>query len=282
MSIEPVGGLSRARNTGARNSTAALVAFTDDDALPDREWLGHHMAALEDETITATTGRVLPWPPTSPVAQRYASVGGEDVGEAPFRISRATDDWFERTNFGGAGVGPNMVFRRALFDEGWGFPEWLGPGAGLPGEEHYALFTLVRRGQTIAYVPEALVHHESPPTLAALELRKRKILRGGSAYMAMMLVEERGFRRQTLRYMVGALARGRRAGGRARPRSPMRRAGSSSTPPWSGPCSTGEAACEGLGAKRAGPPGERNLDLNVAARQHDLFSITAKNLGAVA
>lgn len=208
--VEPVAGLSRARNTGARVATSGLVAFTDDDALPDKSWLRHHTAALTDEAIAATTGRVRPWPPTSPVAQLYAAIGGEDVGPEPFRISRETPDWFERANFGGVGVGPNMVIRRAVFDNGWGFPEWLGPGAGLPGEEHYAFFSLIRRGYTIAYVPDALVHHESPDSLAALERRKRKILRGGSAYMTMMLVEEPEFRRETLRYMVRALSGRRR------------------------------------------------------------------------
>src|SRR5579884_1169719 len=39
---EPRAGLSRARNTGARAAWGEIVAFTDDDALPDPRWLSLH------------------------------------------------------------------------------------------------------------------------------------------------------------------------------------------------------------------------------------------------
>jgi hypothetical protein len=103
------------------------------------------------------------------------------------------------------GVGPNMAFRRALFDGGWGFRESLGLGAAFPGEEHYAFFTIIRAGHAIAYLPHAIVHHRYPATMAALRRRRRRILQGGAAYMVMLLVEEPEFRRDTLRYMAGAI-----------------------------------------------------------------------------
>jgi hypothetical protein len=113
-------------------------------------------------------------------------------------------------NFGGVGVGPNMAFRRALFEAGWGFRESLGPGGGIPGEEHYAFFTIIRGGHTIAYVPAAVVHHGYPATIAALRRRQLRILQGAAAYMVMLLVEEPEFRRDTLRYMAQAIRGTRR------------------------------------------------------------------------
>jgi len=38
--VEPIPGLSRARNRGARESTGDLVAYLDDDAIADSGWLG--------------------------------------------------------------------------------------------------------------------------------------------------------------------------------------------------------------------------------------------------
>jgi cellulose synthase/poly-beta-1,6-N-acetylglucosamine synthase-like glycosyltransferase len=207
----PAAGLSRARNHGARAAHGDIVAFVDDDAVPHPLWLRRHEDALRDPALAATTGRVITVPADGPVARAYATVGGEDLGTTAFSISREHPRWFEMANFGGVGLGANMAFRRSLFESGWGFPEWLGLGAGPPGEEHYAFFTLIRDGGTVAYLPDAIVHHDAPATMADLDLRKQRILRGGSAYMTMLVARERGYRLATLRYALGALRGTRRS-----------------------------------------------------------------------
>ena len=195
---EPVAGANRARNAGARAASGAVVAFVDDDAEAEPEWLAAHLAALEDGSLAATTGRVVP---TGPGA-------GEDLGTEPQRVDAGTPDWFERANFGGLGLGPNMVLRRSLFTSGWRFNESIGPGTLFDGDEHYAFFDLIRGGHAIAYVPGAVVAHRAP-TGEQLVRYRRRMLRGGVAYAAMLLVEEPGFRRRTLRYLLSG-ARGAR------------------------------------------------------------------------
>jgi len=209
--VEPREGLSRARNTGAREARGGIVAYIDDDAVAERACLGRHAAALEDPALAATTGRVLPTSLEAPAARAYAAAGGEDLGQVPLMVDRKTLGWFEMANFGGVGVGGNMAFRRALFETGWGFRESLGSGAGIPGEEHYAFFTLIRDGHAIAYLPDAVVRHDPPTTISGLRRRRSRILRGTAAYMAMLLVEEPEFRRDTLRYMWEAARGTRRA-----------------------------------------------------------------------
>jgi O-antigen biosynthesis protein len=199
--IESRVGLSRARNTGGRAARGEIVAYIDDDAVADSAWLSRHASALEDPSLSATTGRIFPISLDAPSARAYAAAGGEDLGAVAFRVDRESPGWFEMANFGGIGVGPNMAFRRALFDSGWGFRETLGPGGGVAGEEHYAFFTLIRDGHAIAYLPEAIVRHDYPSTMAAFKRRRSRILRGTAAYMTMLLVEEPNFRRDTLRYM---------------------------------------------------------------------------------
>jgi O-antigen biosynthesis protein len=199
--VEPREGLSRARNAGAREARGVVVAYIDDDAVAEEAWLSRHAAALEDPTLVATTGRILPISLNAPSASVHEAVGGEDLGDVRFHVDRETPAWFQMANFGGVGVGSNMAFRRVLFEAGWGFRESLGLGASIPGEEHYAFFMLIRDGHRIGYLPDAIVYHDYPITRNALRRRRSRILRGAVAYMTMLLVEEPEFRSDTLHFM---------------------------------------------------------------------------------
>jgi cellulose synthase/poly-beta-1,6-N-acetylglucosamine synthase-like glycosyltransferase len=207
--VEPTVGLSRARNTGAWTADGEIVAFIDDDAVAEPSWLGAHATAFRDSAVAATTGRILMSFSAMPAARTWAAA--EDLGDTPFRVDRTSPHWFEQANFGGVGVGSNMVFRSVLFEHGWGFRESLGLGEGERplGEEHYAFFTLLSEGHVITYLPDAVVYHDPPTSMSELHLKRRRLARSSAAYLVMLLVEHPEFRRRTLRYAFTAL-RGRR------------------------------------------------------------------------
>jgi hypothetical protein len=57
---EDRGGLDFARNTGAREATSPIVAYTNDDVLLHPQWLERLVAAFDAQAVAAVTGLVLP------------------------------------------------------------------------------------------------------------------------------------------------------------------------------------------------------------------------------
>lgn len=149
---EPVEGLSRARNRGLSESKSEIVAFLDDDALPDERWLESLLEPFADPHVGAVTGRtILPG----------SQAGGIDPQPTRF-LSKKDKQWFEIAAFGGLGIGTNMALRKSACN-GWTvFDERLGRGTLFQGmEEHHAFVHLVSIGYCAVHVPAAIVLHRS-------------------------------------------------------------------------------------------------------------------------
>lgn len=200
--VEPVAGLSRARNTGARACTSQIVAFTDDDAVPEAEWLSTIASAFSDPTVTVVTGRTLPlarsvrpWP----MAQYTA-----DLGQAAITLDRTHRLWFEMACFGGIGRGCNMAFRRSIFDLSDVFDERLGKGVLANGDEHRAFGHLVAHGYAVRYTPQAVVRHPIPQTIDELREQYLQSLCDLTGYATFLFVAT-PFRWKVMKYVVEAV-----------------------------------------------------------------------------
>jgi O-antigen biosynthesis protein len=205
-------GLSGARNAGIRASTGPIVAFLDDDAAPMPGWLAALLAPFADPMVMAVTGRVFPFKAEAEARLRMGIAVDQDLGPQARVVDRTTDRWFEICNFGGLGIGANMAFRRESFEVWPGFRESLGRGTPMQGgEEHNAFFELVRRGYRVAYTPQATVEHRYPHTLPSIRRNHFRYLAGATAYATLLVVEEPGYRRRTLRYMIEAMLGRKRA-----------------------------------------------------------------------
>jgi len=53
-------GLSDTRNAGISVATGDIIAFIDDDAIADKEWVNNIVCSYEDENIVAVGGRLIP------------------------------------------------------------------------------------------------------------------------------------------------------------------------------------------------------------------------------
>jgi glucosyl-dolichyl phosphate glucuronosyltransferase len=156
-------GLSGARNTAIAAAGGDVLAFLDDDAVAEPEWLERLLAGYDDPRVLAAGGAVLPrW----------------DAGRPP--AFPPEFDWVVGCTYRGmpeaAGpvrnvIGANMSFRRDVLAAVGGFREDVGRVGAVPiGCEETELCLRARRrfpDGVVLYEPRAVVHHRVPAERAS-------------------------------------------------------------------------------------------------------------------
>jgi glycosyltransferase involved in cell wall biosynthesis len=207
-------GASVARNLGLFHAGQDIVAFTDDDAIPEQGWISAMLREFADPRVAAVGGRVEP--PDGLRGEQLAiasALGLTGFGRGDrLELDLSNPDWFAIAAFGAMAVGPNMAFRRTALLEIGGFDERLGPGTPLGGaEEGYAFLQLVQRGHRVVRSPLPVVRHPLPaPSAEAMKRYTRRGLAAMTGYPVFLLSVGRGLRMKVLRYVLeGAMGRAR-------------------------------------------------------------------------
>ncbi len=166
---EPTPGLSRARNAAVERTESDAVAFIDDDAVAAPGWAAALARAFEQTGAWCVGGRVLPeWPEgksARPHPGLHYLLSLLDLGDD---VQTLRGPVFP--------CGANLAIRRFAFERVGRFRTSLGrrPDSLLSGEETEFLRRVQRAGGTIAYAPDAVVHHIVPASrLDAAYLRNR-------------------------------------------------------------------------------------------------------------
>lgn len=144
-------GLSASRNAAIARAGYPVVAFTDDDCVPDRGWITAIDRTFASPTAPdAMTGRVLPLGPDEPglyvVSLREEAIRAEFSGRVvPWLV----------------GTGGNSAVKREWLDRVAGYDERLGAGSpGKAAEDADLFYRLLRAGAHMRYEPDAVVYHE--------------------------------------------------------------------------------------------------------------------------
>jgi len=99
-------GPAAARNVGWRAAIGSIIAFTDDDCIPHREWLASGVRVFDDESVHGVSGRIVMPLPSVPTDYERNAAGLEN---APF----ATANCFYRATALAAVGGFDERFTRA-------------------------------------------------------------------------------------------------------------------------------------------------------------------------
>jgi glycosyltransferase involved in cell wall biosynthesis len=160
---EPRLGLNFARNRALREARGELLAFLDDDVIPDRHWLdGLCDAWTANQDAAVFTGQVLPMELESEAQIAFEARGGFRRGFDRLRYGPVMpDDPLYPGGAGSFGAGANMTFRTDVLRKLGGFDEALDTGASIPGGGDLDIFyRTIRAGYPLVYEPRFLVFHQ--------------------------------------------------------------------------------------------------------------------------
>ena len=140
--------ISEARNLGIARAAGRIVAFLDDDAVPEPTWIQALAGAFADADVAAVTGPVLgrngisvQW---GPMAVDATAKDFETEPEAPVRDRQARKLH-----------GTNMAMRRSVFEVLGGFD----PAFSYYLDDTDMALRIAGAGLRTAWAPGAVVHH---------------------------------------------------------------------------------------------------------------------------
>ncbi len=147
--------LSAKRNIAISECKTKYIMFTDDDCIPDPEWVTNTLKCfLINSDIKCVTGSV----------KRLINYGVKSdrldydkMGSTPRLIKFKI---FNFVNIMKLGTGGNMSFDSKIFEEIGKFDELLGTGTlAYAGEDRDILYRVLKSGYSIYYEPNAIVYH---------------------------------------------------------------------------------------------------------------------------
>lgn len=215
---ERVPGLTRARNLGARAARGELVAYLDDDAVPEPHWLDALVREFDDQRVSAVAGRTRYM---QAVPGTLAMTSVEALGEVAARPRRHFDNttpyWFGTACCGGIGDGNTMMFRRSTLTSSVRFDERIGRGRLISGgDEHVAFMSVIADGGCVVHAPDAVVRHPVPAEPTSRMAKRIHDLQQSVAYLLFLFGEFPAHRVELVRFLARrSLWRGPRTTGRA-------------------------------------------------------------------
>jgi GT2 family glycosyltransferase len=152
-------GLSFARNTGWREAKGEIVAFIDDDAIPQQKWIEQIIRTLSENTQAyGVGGRIRPIEGSRPPDWMPLDIFMNQM-ELDFGNMEKMIVWPEFL------PGGNSAYRRSLFNKIGGFDPHLGRRGAISIGYEDCEFTIraLKHKCTLIYNPKMIVYHPTIP-----------------------------------------------------------------------------------------------------------------------
>ncbi len=154
----PVANLSVSRNIGIAMATGDIVAFIDDDGVPEPEWIAQLVAAYDSPEVAAVGGRVLDH---TGHRFQYHYANADRFGRGKWRVPRPCPEFCYPRAFEFPYLqGTNTSFRRDALLEIGGFDEQFVYYL----DETDVCMRLIDHGFLIRQLHDAYVHHKYAPS----------------------------------------------------------------------------------------------------------------------
>lgn len=157
-------GLSAARNKGLSQASGSLIFFTDDDVMPEENWVVETLRGFDELKVDALGGKILPvWEVPAPEWMEKGHQR-EQIWGMYALLDKGNDPVVADTAEGGLFYGANMSFKKEVLDQLGNFRTDLGVIGNKRrlDDDTEMLQRLYAAGKRIGYWPASVVHHKVP------------------------------------------------------------------------------------------------------------------------
>jgi glycogen(starch) synthase len=166
----PERNLSASRNLGIAMASGDIIAFVDDDGLPEPEWLNDLASAFEDPKVGGAGGIVMDHTGTQP---QYLYASANRLGNTDWQRTTPAHEYNFPLSFEFPYIqGTNSAFRRQALLSVGGFDEEFE----FYLDETDLCCRLIDAGWLIRQLPNAVVHHKFLPSQIRTENRITRAL----------------------------------------------------------------------------------------------------------
>lgn len=175
-------GLSHARNKGYQSTNSEWVAYLDDDALANDDWVKRIFWIIENTNFDAFGGIYTPWYRDGKADWYLDEYATNKTWMKYTKITLLKKQMFS---------GGNCVFRRNLLCNEKGFPTHLGMKGDIIayGEETLVQERLRRKGYKLGFDPDLLIKHYVAPYKQTTRWFFKQSKASGKAYWQSCHVE---------------------------------------------------------------------------------------------
>jgi len=167
-------GLSHARNRAIEEAKGEYLAYIDDDAITDKEWLKKIGSVIQNnKNIVAFGGPIYPWYNKEKPKWFKDEFATHSYGKQHFQLTE------QNCPFGLSGS--NMIFKKEILNKYNGFSAEYGMNGDKIafGEESFLFNKMLKNDENIQYFPGIFVYHlVSEKSYSLKEVFKRSIQNG--------------------------------------------------------------------------------------------------------